>query len=90
MTQEEYEAAFPDKQIGDFVGSWKNEILSDALAVHSSEAKKHEEIARKIGVPTEYKPDGRPVIRSTAHRRALLKAIRQNLGAPVRERNEYY
>ena len=89
MTRKRYEKEFPDKPIGDFVGNWKNEVLSDALGVHSSQAKEAEAEARALGVPTEYLPDGRPVIRSTAHRRELLKAMAK-AGHKYRPRNEFY
>lgn len=48
--------------------------LSDALGVHSSQVEEATESAKKHGVPTEFTPDGRPIIRSRAHQKAYLKA----------------
>jgi hypothetical protein len=73
VTQEEYEKEFPSKPIGDFVGNWKNAVISDTLAVHPNQIKEASDLAKKLGVPTEFLPDGRPIIRSTAHQREYAK-----------------
>lgn len=49
-------------------------IVSDALAVHPRQVKEATEHATKLGVPTDFQPDGRPVLRTRAHRAAYLRA----------------
>ena len=52
---------------------WKP-ILSDALAVHPLDVEEAVEDAKRKGVPTEFLPDGRPILASRGHRKAYLKA----------------
>lgn len=47
--------------------------LSDALAYHPRQVAEARAYLKKCGVPTEIVPDGRPIIRSRAHQKALLK-----------------
>lgn len=54
--------------------AYSRPVLSDALAVHPKQVKEAIEDARKRGVPTEFAPDGRPLIRSRQHRNAYLRA----------------
>lgn len=49
-------------------------IVSDALAVHADQVQEAIADAAKKGVPTEFRKDGRPVLRDRAHRKAYLKA----------------
>jgi hypothetical protein len=49
-------------------------MASDAMMVHPSQAQEATANAREIGVPTEYLPDGRPVLTSAAHRKAFARA----------------
>ena len=73
-TQAEFEAAFPDRPLGNGRGlcGWKP-IVSDALAVHPDQVAEATEHAKKMGVPTDFQPDGRPILTSRSHRRAYLK-----------------
>jgi hypothetical protein len=47
---------------------------SDGLAVHPDQVQEATDSAKREGVPTEFLPDGRPVMRSRAHQKAYLKA----------------
>jgi hypothetical protein len=47
---------------------------SDGAAVDPSQAKEACEYASELGVPTEFKPSGRPVFTSKRHRDRFLKA----------------
>lgn len=49
-------------------------IKSVALAVHSSQVGEAQADAVKKGVPTEFTPGGRPILRDASHRRKYLKA----------------
>lgn len=77
VSAEQFLAAFPDQPLGgasalvDF-----KPILSDALAVHPKQVEEARRDALAKGVPTEFLPDGRPVLRSRAHRKAYLRAYR--------------
>lgn len=51
-------------------------IKSDALAVHPVDVAAAEADAKRKGVPTEFLPDGRPVIRSSEHQKRYIKAYR--------------
>jgi sugar/nucleoside kinase (ribokinase family) len=48
---------------------------SDSMAVHPSQAKEAYEQARKLGVPTEFRPDGRPVLTDPGHQKKLARAL---------------
>jgi hypothetical protein len=74
VTKAEFDAAFPDRPVGEpsLVG-WVP-IISDALAVHPRQVKEAIADARAKGVPTEFLPDGRPVLSSRSHRKRYLKA----------------
>jgi len=48
---------------------------SDSLAVHPSQAKEAYEQSVKLGVPTEFRPDGRPVLTDPGHQRAFARAL---------------
>lgn len=81
VTKAVFDNAFPDKPLtdGDFGGlSGKSTRpkLSEALAVHPKQVEEATASAKAKGVPTEFTPDGRPVIRSRAHQKAYLKAYR--------------
>lgn len=49
-------------------------IVSDALAVHHDQVPEAIADAKKRGVPTEFRRDGRPILRDRSHRKAYLKA----------------
>ena len=49
-------------------------IKSVAMAVHSTQVAEAREHDRKLGVPTDYTRDGRPIWTDAAHRRRWLRA----------------
>lgn len=76
VSQAEWDAAFPPRTGGDGPCSLSSvpPNVSDGLAVHPRQVEEARESARRKGVPTEFLPDGRPVMRSRAHQKAYLKA----------------
>lgn len=54
-------------------GEWP--ILSDAVGVHPSQVKEAEAHAAKHGIPTEFTPDGRAVLRDKHHRKRYCELI---------------
>jgi hypothetical protein len=52
---------------------WKP-LSSEAAAVHPDQIEEAREDARRLGVPTEFDPEGRPIFTSRSHRRAYLRA----------------
>lgn len=48
--------------------------LSEALGVHPTQVQEAMDDARKRGVPTDFTRDGRAVITSRAHQKALCRA----------------
>lgn len=76
VTEGEYRAAFPERPLESvpyMPRSYPTPQPSDALAVHPKQVKEATEYARSRGVPTDYLPDGRPLVRSCAHQKALAK-----------------
>ncbi len=71
-----YPKAFEDPdlkfKLSSLVG-WKP-LVSDALAVHPRQIAEARADAAKKGVPTDFMPDGRPILRTRQHRAAYLKA----------------
>lgn len=57
----------------DLTQAWP--ILSDSIGVHPSQVKEAEEHAKKHGVPTEFTPDGRCILRNKQHRKAYAELI---------------
>lgn len=55
------------------VGNWSRPVISETSAVHPDQVHEVTDFCRSRGVPTEFLPDGRPVIRSSAHKRAMAK-----------------
>lgn len=77
VTKAEFDIAFPDQPLRHdaLVGTaWSRPIVSDALAVHPRQVQEAMASAAAKGVPTEFLPDGRPILRDRAHRKAYLKA----------------
>lgn len=87
VTQKVYDKTFPPRPIEEIVGgppttlmqtskSWPR--LSDAYGVGKGQKQKAEETMKKLGVPTEYVPDGSggysAKILNNEHQRNLLKA----------------
>jgi hypothetical protein len=48
--------------------------LSHAMGVHRTQREEAKALDAKLGVPTEYSPDGRPEFRTRAHQKAWVKA----------------
>ncbi len=75
VTKAAFDVLFPSLPIGDGAGlSSTPPHKSDGLAVHPRQVAEATESAKRRGVPTEFLPDGRPVMRSRAHQKAYLKA----------------
>lgn len=55
--------------------TWNQAVLSDGASVHPSDVKRAMEHADKLGVPTEFLADGRPVFTSRQHQKNYLRAI---------------
>ncbi len=64
-----YDGVFVEKE------RLNNPKLSDALACHPKHAQKMRDELKKRGVPTDIRNDGRPVITSRAHQKAICKAL---------------
>lgn len=74
VTKAEFDVAFPDKPMGpEALIGWKP-VISDALAVHPRQVQEATENAKAKGVPTDFLPDGRPILTSRSHRKAYLRA----------------
>lgn len=54
-------------------GEWP--ILSDSVGVHPDQVKEAEAHAREHGVPTDFTPDGRAVLRNKGHRKRYCELI---------------
>ena len=54
-------------------GNFRKKVVSEALAVHPEQIPEATELAKKLGVPVEFKPDGRPVFDNSAHFRRYAK-----------------
>jgi hypothetical protein len=76
VSKEAFDRAFPDRlDDGGTTCSLSHTPVkgSLALAVHPAQVEEAREQARRHGVPTEYQPDGTPIITSRAHQKALCK-----------------
>lgn len=65
-----YDGVFVEKE------RLNNPKLSDALACHPKQAQHMRDKLKKLGVPTDIRNDGRPVITSRAHQKAVCKALK--------------
>lgn len=76
VSRDEFFAAFPPQPMGDGSGltSWQKPIVSDALGVHPEQVEEATADAKAKGVPTEFLPDGRPLLVSRQHRKEYLRA----------------
>lgn len=77
VTKEEFDAAFPDQPLaldGECALSHTSPHLSEGLSVHPNQVKEAEESAKRRGVPTQFLPDGRPIMTSRAHQKKYLRA----------------
>jgi hypothetical protein len=78
VSQDEFDSLVPDAlsgtgRSGASLQSWQP-ILSDALAVHPDQVAEATLDAKRKGVPTEFMPDGRPILRTRQHRKEYLRA----------------
>jgi hypothetical protein len=77
VTQEEFDLAFPPKEIGEPLpsqhpGCWP--MQSDALAVHPNQIQEVMERNKRHGVHVEYNPqDGRAILADRGQRRDLKR-----------------
>lgn len=76
VSEKEYRRVYPlpkqDDSAGESFVTFKP-MASRGLAVQPKQVKEATEFAAKNGVPTEYLPDGRPMIVSSRHFRELAK-----------------
>lgn len=49
-------------------------MASDAMMVHPTQIEEQTQLCRQLGIPTDYLPDGRPILRDAGHRKALARA----------------
>jgi putative FmdB family regulatory protein len=54
-------------------GNWP--MKSEALGVHPDQIGEAVEQARKLGIPTEFTKDGRPILTSPGHRKRYAEAL---------------
>lgn len=73
VTREEYDAAFPDQACGTLDARPRYPHESVAMGVHPRQVGAATEYGRKVGIPTEYTPEGKAIITSRAHKREFLK-----------------
>ena len=76
VTKEAFDAAFPEQEgwPGMTHGAgWP--MASDGMAVHPDQIPEARERDLKHGITTDYLPDGRPVLRDRAHRRAMMRSL---------------
>lgn len=76
VSEEEFRRRLPPAPDGEGPSSLSSTPphLSEGLSVHPDQVQEAIEDAKRKGVPTEFRPDGRPVMRSRAHQKAYLKA----------------
>ncbi len=60
--------------VGASLVGWKP-VVSDALACHPDEIPEAMARDRQHGITTEYLPDGRAVLSSRSHRKAMMKSL---------------
>jgi hypothetical protein len=54
--------------------AWSKPITPEAAGVHPSQVAAAMEHDRRMGVPTDYTSDGKPIIKSAEHYRKYLRA----------------
>lgn len=76
VAEEEYRAVHPlpasDVVMRPAKAKWP--IISRALAVHPKQVEEAREAAKRAGVPTDFLPDGRPIITSQKHQNEYAKS----------------
>lgn len=85
VSEREFKKHFGDKKIGDgpiSTGNWNKPVLSEAMAVHPSQIAETVERNRQMGINTDYTPDGRPILKSSKEKLALmrLEGLHENNG----------
>lgn len=85
VTQAEFDRILPSKPIeapllAHAPGAWP--MMSEAMGVQPDQIAEAVANDAKLGVPTEYTRDGRPILRDRKHRQQFLKAhhMRDNHG----------
>lgn len=76
VTKEEFDRILPSKPIAvpgaaHSPGAWP--MLSEAMGVQPDQIAEAATHARENGVPTDFTPDGRVIVRDRKHRKQLLK-----------------
>jgi hypothetical protein len=74
VSEAAYREAYPPRDHATVFLSQTPSHLSEGLAVHPRQVQEATQDAQYRGVPTEFRPDGRPVMRSRAHQKAYLRA----------------
>lgn len=79
VTREEFDRILPSKPIAvpgaaHTPGAWP--MVSEAMGVQPDQIAEAAAHARSNGVPTEFTPDGRAIVRDRKHRRDLLRLYR--------------
>lgn len=72
--------AAADTPVGHLPDAWP--MTSEAAAVRADQIPQAVERAERLGVPTRYTPDGKPIFTDRGHRKRYLKAhgLRDNSG----------
>jgi len=76
VTEEEYRKVCPLGRCASGNALQSSKVkASIALAVHPKQVKEATEAAIRRGCPTDFLPDGRPIIRSRAHQAEFIKGL---------------
>lgn len=77
VSKKQFFRTFKPQPMGSGAGliAWHRPIHSDALAVHPDQIEEAMAMDKAHGVPTEYLPDGRPVLVDRDHRRRLMRSL---------------
>ena len=76
VTREEFDAIMPSKPIGVPLDAHRPDcwpMISEAMGVQPEQVSEAASHARSNGVPTDFTPDGRVIVRDRKHRRELLR-----------------
>ena len=79
VTKDEFDRILPSKPIAvpgkaHLPGAWP--MISEAMGVMPDQIAEASAHAKAGGVPTEFTPDGRAILRDRSHRRELMKLYR--------------
>lgn len=76
VCEADFYLAFPERAMasgGQCALSYTSPHVSEALGVHRDQVAEATESAKRRGVPTDFLPDGRPIMRSREHQKQYLK-----------------